>query len=78
VSQPITTQKELDDADNQDSRDIDLYKDVKYKLTQCKMKSHVHETFNQYKVVMKQVKERSPERAQHLMALFQEAEAKFN
>jgi hypothetical protein len=42
------------------------------------MKSHVHETFNQYKVVMKQVKERSPERAQHLMALFQEAEAKFN
>lgn len=78
VSQPITTQKELDDADNQDSRDIDLYKDVKYKLSQCKMKSHVHETFNKYKVVMKQVKERSPERAQHLMALFQEAEAKFN
>jgi hypothetical protein len=42
------------------------------------MKSKVHETFNSYKVVMKQVKERNPERANLMMALFQEAEAKFN
>jgi len=75
---PISNMKELDAADREDARDIDLYKDIKYKLTQCKMKSHVHETFNKYKVVVKQVKERNPERAKHLMDLFQQAEAKFN
>ena len=77
VSTPITTPQQLDNADKEDAGDIELYKDIKFKLSQCKMKSHVHETFNKYKVVMKQVKERNPDRAKHLMALFQEAEAKF-
>jgi len=78
VPDPIQTLEQLDAADKQDQIDGELYKDIKFKLSQCKMKSKVHETFNSYKVVMKQVKERNPERANLMMALFQEAEAKFN
>lgn len=57
--------------------DIQLYKHARVHLAQCKMRSQVQELFLTYKPKIKDIKTRNPERAEHFLKMFKDAEAKF-
>ena len=64
-------------AETQDDIDTQLYKHARVHLQQCKMRSQVQELFMEYKPKIKDIKARNPERAEHFLNMFKEAEAKF-
>lgn len=63
---------------SQEDDDVALYKHARVHLQQCKMRSQVQELFLSYKDKIKDIKTRSPERAEHFLKMFKDAEANFN
>jgi hypothetical protein len=58
--------------------DVNFYKEVRMRLDNCKTKSQVTEYFMQNKSRIKELKDRSPERAAPIIDLFKSAEAKYS
>jgi hypothetical protein len=65
-----------DDPDK--AKDVNFYKEVRMRLDNCKTKSQVTEYFMQNKSRIKELKDRSPERAAPIIDLFKSAEAKYS
>lgn len=62
---------------SQEDKDINFYKEVRMRLENCRTKSQVTEYFMQYKSHLKELQGRNPQRAELILKLFKDAEAKY-
>jgi len=66
------------EEDPNKAKDVNFYKEVRMRLDNCKTKNQVTEYFMQYRSHIKELQGRSPERADLILKLFKDAEAKYS
>lgn len=73
---PAPEQPSEPDLDDHTESDKVYYRDVSHALQQMEYLGQLHDYFVKNKPMMKELKQRNPERAEHMMALFNKHEAR--